>query len=144
MEEGVNRELKPEEAEAFARFQDELRRMTVGEHLAAMMQSLAALAVRKMGATSDSAAEKDLDQAKQAVEAFRVLLPVLETSRPEDEMRAHRHVLSQLQMAYVAAIGQETRGTSDVPEGSDAPDELEQTEQVDPSPDPGETSGSAK
>lgn len=106
MEEEVTRDLKPEEAEMLARFQEELRRLTVGEHLVTMMQSLATLAVRRMGITPETSLERDLEQAKLAIEAFRVLVPVVESSRPPAEMQAHKSMLAELQMAYVGALQQ--------------------------------------
>jgi hypothetical protein len=87
--------------------------MTVGEHLVTMMQSLAALAVRKMGATPETAGERDLEQAKLAIEAFRALLALVEPTRPEGEMRAHRQMLSELQLAYVQALEQPERSSVD-------------------------------
>ena len=113
MEEEVTRDLKPEEAEMLARFQEELRRMTVGEHLVTMMQSLATLAARKMGMTPETSSERDMEQVKLAIEAFRVLLPVVEPSRPTAEMQAHKSMLAQLQMAYVAALEQPQEATAD-------------------------------
>jgi hypothetical protein len=112
MEEEMTRDLKPEEVEMLARFQEELRRLTVGEHLVTMLQSLATLAVHKMGMTPETIAERDLEQAKLAIEAFRVLLPVVESSRPVAEMKAHRSVLAELQMGYVGALQQPQGGAT--------------------------------
>ena len=106
MQDEVTKNLKPEEVEMLARFQEELRRMTVGEHLVTMMQSLATLAVRKMGMTPETSSERDMEQVKLAIEAFRVLVPVVEPSRPAAEIKAHKSVLAELQMAYVSALEQ--------------------------------------
>jgi hypothetical protein len=97
------KELNPEEAEMLARFQEEIRRMTVGDHLATMVQSLATLAVRKMGINQETLAEKDLSQAQLGIDALAALLPVLERSRPEQEVAAYRNMISELRMAYVTA-----------------------------------------
>jgi len=113
MEEEVTRDLQAEEAEMLARFQEELRRMTVSEHLITMMQSVAALAVRKMGMTAETSSERDMDQAKLAIEAFRVLVPVVESSRPAVEMQAHKSMLAELQMAYVGALQPPQEATAD-------------------------------
>jgi hypothetical protein len=114
MDDEIARELKPEEQEMLARFQEELRRMTVEEHLVTMMQSLATLAVRRMGLTLQTAAERDLDQAKLAIEALRTLLPLVEPGRPQQEMQAHRKMLSELQMAFVTTL-QQAETSSDEP-----------------------------
>ncbi len=115
MEDDVTKDLKPEEAEMLARFQEELRRMTVGEHLVTMMQSLATLAVRKMGMTPETSSERDMDQVKLAIEAFRVLLPLLEATRPAAEMQAHRSMLAELQMAYVGALQKPQEASQEAP-----------------------------
>lgn len=104
MEEELAPDLKAEEAEMLGRLQEELRRLTVAEHVVTMLQSLANLAVRKMGVTPETAPERDMEQAKLAIEAFRVLLPLLDPIRPASEMQAHRRVLSELQLAYVSAL----------------------------------------
>jgi hypothetical protein len=114
MQDEVMKNLKPEEAEMMARFEEELRRMTVGEHLVTMMQSLATLAVRKMGMTPETGSERDMEQVKLAIEAFRVLVPLVEPSRPAAEMQAHKSVLAELQMAYVGAL-QEPQGVPNEP-----------------------------
>ncbi len=64
------------------RLEEQIRRMSVADHLAYMLESLAALATRKLGLTSDTQAERDLDQARLAIDAFRALLPVAEPARP--------------------------------------------------------------
>ena len=122
MSEPEDSELRQEEAEALARFQEELRRLTVGEHLTTMLQSIAALAVRKMGVGPETAGERDLAQAKLAIDAFRALLPVLEGSRPAHEIRAHRSVLSEIQMAYLGTLQQGQSGRSEGQDGGVAPD----------------------
>ncbi|MCE5253950.1 MAG: DUF1844 domain-containing protein [Actinomycetia bacterium] len=93
-----------EEAEMVARLQEEIRNLPVGEHLLYMMQSLSTLAVGRMGVTPETAALRDLDQARMAIDAFRALMEIVAPTRPAKEMVAHRGVLSQLQLAYVAAL----------------------------------------
>jgi len=51
--------------------------------------------------------EKDLEQAKKAIEAVRALLPLC----PTDQAQPIQDALSQLQMAYV----QESRGEGEQP-----------------------------
>ncbi len=113
----------PEEEAAFLeRLEDQIRRMSVADHLVYMMESLAALSARKLGLTSETAAERDLDQARLSIEAFRVLLQVVEPERPMGEINAHRGMLSELQLAYVKAL--------EVPADVADPDEGDETEQA--------------
>lgn len=93
-----------EQEEAVRRLQAEIERLTVADHLLLMMQSLSALAMNRLGLTEETAGRKDPDQARLAIDAFKALVGVIEGTRPPAEITAHRAVLSQLQLAYVAAL----------------------------------------
>ena len=93
-----------DEREAMRRFEEEIGRLTVADHVLLMMHSLSSLAVERLGLTPETAGRKDLDQARLAIDAFRALLGVLDDKRPAEEMTAHRAALAQLQMAYVSAL----------------------------------------
>jgi len=93
-----------EEAELLARLEDQVRRMSVGEHLVYMVESLAGLCTRKLGLTEGTREERDLDQARLAIDAFKALLQVAEPVRPQQEVAAHRSLLAQLQLAYVNTL----------------------------------------
>jgi hypothetical protein len=99
--------LQPEESEMIAKLQEEIRRMSVADHLSTMIQSLAALATRRIGITQETREERDLEQAQLAIDALRALMPVLSRARDEREMAAYRNMISELQMAYVAATAQD-------------------------------------
>ncbi len=102
---GARREPTAEERAAMRRFEEEIGRLTVTDHVLLMLQSLSSLAVERLGVTPETAGRKDPEQARLAIDSFRALLGVLEGKRPADEMAGHRSVLSQLQMAYVASLG---------------------------------------
>jgi hypothetical protein len=101
-----------DEAEMMARLQEEIRNLSVGEHIVYMVHSLSTLAAGRLGLTADGGAHRDLEQARLAIDAFKALLNVLEGVRPAGEMAAHRGMLSQLQLAYVAAMGATAGGAS--------------------------------
>ena len=94
-----------DERETMRRFEEEIGRLTVPDHVLLMMHSLSSLAVERLGITPETAGRKDTEQARLAIDAFRALLGVLEGKRPAEEITAHRAALSQLQMAYVSALG---------------------------------------
>jgi hypothetical protein len=94
-----------DEREAMRRLEEEIGRLSVADHVLLMMRSLSSLAVERMGLTPDTAARKDPEQARLAIDAFRALLGVLDGKRPAQEITDHRAVLSQMQMAYVTALG---------------------------------------
>ena len=96
--------MEADELEAMQRLKEEIGRLSVADHVLLMMHSLSSLAIDRLGLTPESAARKDLEQARLATDAFKALLGVLEGKRPAEEITAHRAVLSQLQMAYVGAL----------------------------------------
>ena len=109
--------MAEEDAETVRRLQEEIKNLSVGEHLLYMMQSLSALAIERMGLASETALRRDLEQARLAIDAFKALVEVVEPVRPAGETAAHRGMLSQLQLAYVGVLsggdaGGETDGDS--------------------------------
>lgn len=104
--------IAEEEQEAIRRFQEEIGRLSVADHLVLMMHSLSGLAADRLGLSPDTMERKDLEQARLAIDAFRALLGTLEGTRPTEEIRAHRAALSQLQLAYVGALGAADAGST--------------------------------
>lgn len=111
----VGEESAEVQAEAeYQRLQEEIRNLAVADHVTYMMHSLSSLAVERMGLTGESLSRKDLGQARLAIDAFKALLEVMERSRPED-VAGQRGALSQLQLAYVAALEERGAGTGAAP-----------------------------
>jgi hypothetical protein len=96
-------EQEPSEAnqsdeELLKQVEDELRRLKVTDLLVQMLYTVSSLGYRKL-----SAEDRDLDQAKLAIDSLRALLPVLEGAVAEDVMRDFRQVTANLQLAYAEA-----------------------------------------
>ena len=62
------------------------------------LYTVSSLAYRRL-----SEDDRDLDQARLAIEALRALLPVLEGSAPDELVRDFKQVTSNLQLAYADA-----------------------------------------
>ncbi len=98
---------QPSEAELRAAYEAELSRITSADMVLQATVSLLNLGARRLGLVGgpDSAApeqgapERDLEQVRDAIDAVRGLLPVVERRAPQ-EARPLRDALSQLQMAY--------------------------------------------
>lgn len=113
-----------DEAEEMARLQEQINNLPVSEHILFMMQSLSSLAVDRLGLVPEGAGRRDVEQARLAIEAFKALLGALEEAQPTEELAGHRSVLSQLQLAYVGALGGATSGgTPAQEESAEAPGE---------------------
>ena len=111
-----------DEAEEMARLQEQINNLPVSEHIVFMMHSLSSLAVDRLGLVPEGAARLDVSQARLAIEAFKALLGVLEEAIPTEAVAAHRGVLSQLQLAYVGALGSAPAARAESEAASPAPE----------------------
>ena len=84
--------------ELLKQVEDELKKLKVSDLLVQMLYTVSSLGYRKL-----STDDRDLDQAKLAIESLRALLPVLEGAVPDDVLRDFRQVTSNLQLAYAEA-----------------------------------------
>jgi hypothetical protein len=96
---------QPSEAEMRAAYEAEMSRITSADMVLQATVSLLNIGARRLGLVgpSEGAAgqpgERDLEQVRDAIDAVRGLMPVVERRAPQ-EARPLRDALSQLQMAY--------------------------------------------
>jgi hypothetical protein len=104
---------EPSEEELRAALEEQMRRITVQDVLIQTVVTLINLGGRRLGLAGppEQAGEKDLEQARLAIEGARSLVPLLPQ---EAELGPVRDALSQLQMAYV----KEAEDGGQRPEGS--------------------------
>jgi hypothetical protein len=90
----------PTEEELQAAFEEQMRRIRVEDVLLQTTVTLVNLGARRLGLAAapgeDPSAERDLDQARLAIDAVRALLPLC----PQDQVEPIQQALAQLQMAY--------------------------------------------
>jgi hypothetical protein len=108
---------EPSEEELRAAYEAELSRLTSADLIAQAIVSLLNVAARRLEPAGSQAAmggepkpggpaagtERDLDQVRDAIDAVRALLEILERRVPEG-LRPLRDALSQLQMAYAREV----------------------------------------
>lgn len=94
-----SQERPPTEEELRAAYEAELKRVRVEDVIVQTVVSLVNLGGRKAGLAPGTEDERDLEQVRQAIEAVRALLPLVEASLGPDAARV-RDALSQLQLAY--------------------------------------------
>jgi hypothetical protein len=116
---------QPSEEEIRA-LEAEMEKLTVDDVLLQTVVTLINLGARKAGLAEGS--EADLPQVKQAIDAARALLPLLEPEHGE-HLGPVRDALSRLQMAYVQKSGGQ-------PPAPEAPAESEEK-----GPGPAQSSG---
>jgi hypothetical protein len=107
-------EPTPEELQAA--IEAELRRIRVGDVVVQTIVTLVNLAARRLGLAQGSEQEVDLDQARDAIDAVRALMPIAKRSA-EAELGPVEEALTQLQMAYAQAA----QGGQAPPEGGQEP-----------------------
>jgi hypothetical protein len=92
--------------ELLRELEEQLKQLRVSDLLVQTLYTVSSLAYRKL-----SEDDRDLDQARLAIEALRALLPVLEGSVGEDVLRDFKQVTSNLQLAYADAAKGKTEGS---------------------------------
>jgi hypothetical protein len=78
--------------------EEELKKLKVGDLLVQTLYTVSSLAYRRL-----SEEDRDLDQARLAIEALRALVPVLEGAVEDGVLRDFKQVTSNLQLAYAEA-----------------------------------------
>jgi hypothetical protein len=107
-------EQQPTEEEMRAALEEELKRVRVEQVVTEATVSILNVAVLRAGLVPGSEGEQDLQQTRLGIEAVRALLPLVEQALGAEQARPIRDALTQLQMAYVRAVGG--------PPGAAAPD----------------------
>jgi hypothetical protein len=130
----------PSEDELRAAYEVELSRITAGEMILQAAVSLLNVGAYRLGPPAGAGEEqagtgagaRDLEQARDAIDAAGALLKVLERRMPAKELAPLRDALSRLQMAYA-------REAPAAPSGGERP---EQGGKPAAEPSPGADSGS--
>jgi hypothetical protein len=91
-----------DERKLIEELQAELAKLKVSDLLLQTLYSVSSLAYHRLGGEG-----RDLEQARLAIEAVRVLVPVVEGAVPEEALRDFNQVLANLQLAYAAAVAEE-------------------------------------
>lgn len=90
----------PSEEEMRAAFEEQMRQIRVEDVLLQTAATLVNLAARRLGLAAepgqDVSAERDVEQARLAIDGVRALVPLC----PEQQVGPLREALSQLQMAF--------------------------------------------
>lgn len=107
---------EPTEDEMRAALEEQMRNLRVDDVILQTVATLVNLGGRRLGLATppdqDPAAERDLDQARMAIEAVRALTPYV----PSEQAEALRQAMSQLQMAYAREAGGQAPGAQDLGE----------------------------
>ena len=81
-----------------AELQAELAKLKVSDLLLQTLYTVSSLGYQRL-----TGEDKDLEQARLAIESLKALMPVLEGSVPDEAMRDFQQVLANMQLAYASA-----------------------------------------
>lgn len=129
----------PTEEELRAAYEAELKRLRVEDVVAQDVVSLLNLGARRAGLVPGAEDERDLGQARLAIDGVRALLPLIEPVLGPNA-RPLRDALAQLQVAYARLAGGEP-GAEGPPGGEGGPGEPPPAPEGDRGPGPAESSG---
>jgi len=103
---------------------EELRSLRVEDVLVNALLAVSSIGYRRLGATPDTADDRDLEQVRLAIETMKALAVVLETFVPPELIQNFAEAVSELQLAYVRAMAEgQTPDAPDAEPSEPAPDE---------------------
>jgi hypothetical protein len=88
----------PSEEQLVEQLEAELKKLRVSDLLVQTLYTVSSLGFRRLAPD-----DRDLDQARLAIEALRALVPLLEDSAPAELVRDFKQVTANLQLAYAEA-----------------------------------------
>jgi hypothetical protein len=85
---------------------EELRRLRIEDVLIQTLITISSIGYRRLGLTADTRGDRDLQQAKLAIDTMAALTPVLEKVVPDELIRDFNQSVASLQLAYAQAAGE--------------------------------------
>ena len=98
------------EEELAQQLAEELRRLRDEDVLIQTLITISSIGYRRLGLTEDTKDDRDLQQAKLAIDTMTSLTPVLENVVPDDLIRDFNQSVASLQLAYAQAAGEGADG----------------------------------
>jgi hypothetical protein len=105
----------PEEEQLAEELAEALRQLKVEDVLIQTLVTISSIGYRRLGLTEETKDERDLEQARLAIETMNTITPVLERFVPEELVRDFRSSVASLQLAYAKAAAE----SGAPPDGSD-------------------------
>ena len=89
---------------------EELSRMRIEDVLIQTLITISSIGYRRLGLTDETKDDRDLQQAKLAIDTMIALTPVLESVVPDELVRDFNQSVASLQLAYAQAAGEGADG----------------------------------
>jgi hypothetical protein len=85
---------------------EELRKLKVEDVLVSVLVQISSIGYRRLGLTEDTKEDRDLGQAKLAIDTMNALTPVLAEVVPGELVRDFESSVANLQLAYAKAASE--------------------------------------
>ena len=89
---------------------EELSRLRIEDVLIQTLITISSIGYRRLGLTEETKDDRDLQQAKLAIDTMAALTPILERVVPEELVRDFNQSVANLQLAYAQAAGEGADG----------------------------------
>lgn len=89
---------EPSQEELLEQLEAELKKLKVSDVLVQTLFTVSSLGYRRLGED-----DRDLDQARLAIDALRALVPVLAGTVPDQVTRDFEQMVANMQLAYAKA-----------------------------------------
>jgi predicted nucleic acid-binding protein len=96
---------QPSDDELVKQLEEQLKKLKVSDLIVQTLYTVSSLGYQKLAGE-----ERDLAQARLAIETLRALVPVLESELGEEAVRDFKQVTANLQLAYADAAKSSTEG----------------------------------
>jgi hypothetical protein len=90
---------QPSEEELVEQLQEELKKLKISEVLVQTVFTVSSLGYRRLGEE-----DRDLEEARLAIEAVRALVPVLKGTVPDQVTHDFEQLIANMQLAYAKAV----------------------------------------
>jgi hypothetical protein len=90
---------QPSDEELAEQLQEELRKLKISEVLVQTVFTVSSLGYRRLGEE-----DRDLEEARLAIEAVRALVPVLKGTVPDQVTHDFEQLIANMQLAYAKAV----------------------------------------
>ena len=99
-----------EEEQLARELAEELSRLRIEDVLIQTLITISSVGYRRLGLTEETKDDRDLQQAKLAIDTMTALTPVLENVVPAELIRDFNQSVASLQLAYAQAAGKGADG----------------------------------
>jgi hypothetical protein len=100
----------PNEEELARELAEELRRLKIEDVLIQTLITISSIGYRRLGLTEETKDDRDLQQAKLAIDTMTALTPVLENVVPQELLQDFNQSVASLQLAYAKAAAEGADG----------------------------------